>query len=145
MKTNARGAREDCIEMSDADVSEFQMSSDDRLDSEDEARSNSNHGVFQFGAKAMKLYQDEPLAISHLRPRMTEVGDGRVEIENPDSIPIATLKARYEIRYFVLQSMNCPLYIYNFSTSISEVRFTSCFPPFYSPDSALNKLQWLIL
>ena len=52
--------------MSDADGSEFQMSSDDKLDSEDEARSNSDHGVVQLGAKAMKLYQDEPLAISQL-------------------------------------------------------------------------------
>ena len=47
--------------MSDTDGSEFQMSSDDKLDSEDEARSNSDHGVVQLGAKAMKLYQDEPL------------------------------------------------------------------------------------
>ena len=66
MKTNARGAREDRFTMSDADGSEFQMSSDDKLDSEDEARFNSDHGVVQLGAKAMKLYQDEPLAISRL-------------------------------------------------------------------------------
>ena len=46
--------------MSDADGSEFQMSSDDK------ARSNSDHGVVQLGAKAMKLYQEEPLAISRL-------------------------------------------------------------------------------
>ena len=52
--------------MSDTDGSEFQMSSDDKLDSEDEARSNSDHGVVQLGAKAMKLYQDEPLGISRL-------------------------------------------------------------------------------
>ena len=52
--------------MSDADGSEFQMSSDDKLDSEDEARFNSDHGVVQLGAIAMKLYQDEPLAISRL-------------------------------------------------------------------------------
>ena len=90
MKTNKRGAREDCFEISDTDVSELQMSSDDRLDSEDEARSNSDHGAVKLGAIAMKLYQDEPLAMSRLRPRMTEVGDRRAEIENPDSIPIAT-------------------------------------------------------
>ena len=66
MKTNALGAREDCFEISDTDGSEFQMSSDEKLDSEDEARSNSDHGVVQLGAKAMKLYQDEPLAISRL-------------------------------------------------------------------------------
>ena len=58
MKTDARGACEDCFEMSDTDVSEFQMSSDDRLDSDDEARSNSDHKVVQLEAKAMKLYQD---------------------------------------------------------------------------------------
>ena len=56
MKTNARGAREDSFKMSDTDVSEFQMSSDSRLDSVDEARSNSDHGVAQLGAKAMRLY-----------------------------------------------------------------------------------------
>ena len=66
MKTNARGAREDCLTVSDTDGSEFQMSSDDKLDSEDEARSNSDHGVVQLGAKAMKLYQDGPLAMSRL-------------------------------------------------------------------------------
>ena len=69
MKTNARGARKarkDCFEMSDTDGSEVQMSSDEKLDSEDEASSNSDHGVVQLGAKAMKLYQDEPLAISRL-------------------------------------------------------------------------------
>ena len=37
--------------MSDTDGSEFQMSSDDKLDSEDEARSNSDHGVVQLGAR----------------------------------------------------------------------------------------------
>ena len=52
--------------MSGADGSEFQMSSDDKLDSEDEARFNSDYGVVQLGAKAMKLCQDEPLAISRL-------------------------------------------------------------------------------
>ena len=75
--------------MSDTDGSEFQMSSDDKLDSEDEARSNSDHGVVQLGAKAMKLYQDEPLAVSRRRPRLTGVGYRRAEIENPDSIDIA--------------------------------------------------------
>ena len=45
---------------------------------------------------------------------MTEVGDGRAEAENPDSIPIATLESRYKIRYFLLQSMNFPLYTCNF-------------------------------
>ena len=52
--------------MSDTDGSEFQMSSDDKLDSEDEARSNSDHGVVKLGAEAMKLYQDKPLAMSRL-------------------------------------------------------------------------------
>ena len=56
MKTNARRAREDCFKMSDTDVSEFQMSSDGRLDSEDAARSNSDDGVVQLGAIAMKAY-----------------------------------------------------------------------------------------
>ena len=46
--------------MSDTDVSEFQMSSDDRLDSVDEARSNSDHRVVKLGAIAMKQYQDQP-------------------------------------------------------------------------------------
>ena len=114
--------------MSDTDGSEFQMCSDDKLDSEDEARSNSDHGVVQLGAKAMKLYQDEPLAISRLRPRLTGVGYRRAEIENPYSTDIATLESRYEIRYFFLQSMNFPLYICNFSIWISEVSFTQCFP-----------------
>ena len=99
--------------MSDADGSEFQMSSDDRLDSVDEARSNSDHGVVQLEAMAIRLYQDEPLAISRIGQRMTAVGNGRAEIKNPGSITMPPSSP--DMRKFLLQSMNFPLYICNFS------------------------------
>ena len=98
MKTDARRACDDCFKMSNTDVSRFQMSFDDRLGPEDQARSNSDHGVVRLGAIALKPYHDEPLAISRLRPIMAEVVNGRAENDNLDSIPIATLESGYEIR-----------------------------------------------
>ena len=81
----------------------------------------SKRRYFQFASKCLYFMLFTCLS------RMTEVGDGRAEVENPDSTPIATLEPRYKIRYFLLQSMNFPLYTCNFGIWISEVSFTQCF------------------
>ena len=51
---------EDCFKTSDIDVSEFQVSPGERLDSEDKSGTNSNYGVVQLGAMATEPCQDEP-------------------------------------------------------------------------------------
>ena len=104
MKNNAHRAREKtkrrARSASKGQIPMFQVSSDERLDSEDESESYSDYGNVQLGAIAMKPYQDKPrrtMGISQLRPRLAEVGDGWAGNEDIDGIPIATLESRYEI------------------------------------------------